>query len=53
MRLVRITVTALAALFALIGPMTSSTSAADPMGVGDVDAVASSFVPTNLPNEPR
>jgi NitT/TauT family transport system substrate-binding protein len=50
-KLAKAIVTALAALFALIGPMSSSASAADLLRVGNVGAVAFSFVPTNVGKE--
>ena len=50
-RLAKVIVTGLAALLALIGPMTSTASAADLLRVGNVGAVAFSFVPTNVGKE--
>jgi NitT/TauT family transport system substrate-binding protein len=50
-RLTKAAVTAFAALLVLIGPMASSASAADLVRVGNVGAVAFSFVPTNVGKE--
>jgi NitT/TauT family transport system substrate-binding protein len=44
-------VTALAALLLLVGPMSSPAAAADLLRVGNVGAVAFSFVPTNVGKE--
>jgi NitT/TauT family transport system substrate-binding protein len=48
---VKLVVTALGALLLLIGPMLSSATAADLLRVGNVGAVAFSFVPTNVGEE--
>jgi len=45
---IRLVVTALGALLLLLGPMLSSATAADLLRVGNVGAVAFSFVPTNV-----
>ena len=49
--LAKAVVTIVAALFALIGPMASPATAADLIRVGNVGAVAFSFVPTNVGKE--
>jgi NitT/TauT family transport system substrate-binding protein len=50
-RLAKILVTVLAALLLLIGPLLSSAFALDLLRVGNVGAVAFSFVPTNVGEE--
>ena len=45
---IRLVVTALGALLLLLGPMLSSATAAETLRVGNVGAVAFSFVPTNV-----
>jgi len=47
-RVIRLIVIALGALFLLVGPMLSSATAAELLRVGNVGAVAFSFVPTNV-----
>ncbi len=50
-RIVKTLVTAIASLFLLIGPLLSTALALDLLRVGNVGAVAFSFVPTNVGKE--